>query len=521
MQGLMRSFIRNVMPDVLASIVVFLVALPLCMGIAIASGLPAEYGLLTGIIGGLVVGFLQGSPLQVSGPAAGLAIIVWDLVQKHGHAKLAVVVMIGGAIQLAAGLLRGGRWFRAVPPSVVHGMLAGIGVLIFSSQFHVMVDDKPQGSGLDNLIAIPLAVWKAIAPDGNAPHGYAALVGILTVAAMLTWSRFAPGRLRPLPGALVGVAVATLVASVLDLPIKRVAVPDSLWATVMLPTAEAARGLLDPALWAAGLMLAVIASAETLLSAAAIDRMHNGPRTQHDRELAAQGIGNLLCGAVGGLPMTGVIVRSSANVQAGATSRRSTILHGAWMLILVSSLPMVLRWIPVASLAAVLVVTGYKLLNLAELRQLRRFGRGEVATYLITLVGIVSLDLLKGVLLGLALAIGRLLWRLSHLDIELQDNPAAQRATLTLRGSASFLRIANIAEALDRVPAGRALHIRVEELDSLDHATLELLTSWTKQHRARGAEVVIDGDVLTERLRAGRHGASPIPSASGGQPEPV
>src|SRR5688572_21275452 len=156
--------LRAVSRDLLASVVVFLVALPLCMGIAIASGAPPAAGLITGIIGGLVVGVIQGAPLQVSGPAAGLTVIVWQLIQHHGLPALGVMVLLAGAMQAAAALLKGGRWFRAVPPSVIHGMLAGIGVLIFASQLHVMVDDKPKSSGWMNLITIPLAVWKALFP---------------------------------------------------------------------------------------------------------------------------------------------------------------------------------------------------------------------------------------------------------------------------------------------------------------------------------------------------------------------
>lgn len=515
----MRSLFGTFGQDFLASIVVFLVALPLCMGIAIASGLPAEYGLLTGIVGGLVVGFLQGSPLQVSGPAAGLAVIVWDLVQKHGHAKLAVVVLIAGAIQLVAGLAKGGRWFRAVPPSVIHGMLAGIGVLIFSSQFHVMVDDKPQGGGLKNLVTIPLAVWKGVVPNSDLPHEEAALIGLLTIVTIVLWNKFAPKKLKLLPGALVGVVVGTLVANVFGFPIKHVGVPDSLLGTVMLPNDATAQALLDPVLWGAGLMLAIIASAETLLSATAVDRMHTGPRTQHNRELVAQGVGNLICGAIGGLPMTGVIVRSSANVQAGGKSRLSTIMHGAWMLLLVGLLPMVLRLIPVASLAAILVFTGYKLVNVAEIKQLRKYGRGEVATYVITVVGIVSLDLLKGVLLGLGLAVARLLWRLSRLELDFKDDPVTKHATLTLKGSATFLRLADIAEALDQVQPDRTLHIRFEELDSLDHATLELLTSWEQQHKARGADVVVDWKGLDARFHTGKNEPAPGAAPTAGQAE--
>lgn len=511
--GAARAFADTLPRDFLASVVVFLVALPLCMGIAIASGLPAEYGLLTGIIGGVVAGALSGSPLGVSGPAAGLAVIVWDIMQRHGHAKLGVIVLLAGLMQLAAAALKGGRWFRAVPPSVIHGMLAGIGVLIFASQFHVMVDDVPRSSGLENIASIPGAIWKGIT-GGTQAHREAALVGLVTIAVIVLWNSLAPKKLKVLPGALVALVVGTTLANVLDFPIKRVAVPESLAASLKLPASEALGWFTEPWLWTSALVLAVIASAETLLCATAVDRMHSGPRTQYNRELFAQGVGNVLCGLVGALPMTAVIVRSSANVQAGGKTRASTIMHGVWMLVLVALLPVVLRPIPVASLAAILVFTGYKLVNVQAVKQLVKYGRMQVAIYFVTLIGIVATDLLKGVLLGLGLALAWLLYKLSHLHLELVDDPDAKKAVLTLRGSATFLRLADIAEALEQVKEDRELHIRFEELDSLDHATLELLMAWEQQHKARGADVVVDWAELDRRYHTGGRRAAQQPGLS-------
>lgn len=494
---------HTVQADILASVVVFLVALPLCMGIAIASGVPAAAGLITGVVGGLVVAIFQGSPLQVSGPAAGLAVIVWQLVETHGLPALGVIVLGAGVVQIVAALLKGGRWFRAVPPSVIYGMLAGIGVLIFASQFHVMVDDRPKGSGIANLVTVPLALWKAVASSSSLPHREAALTGVVTILVVLAWTRV-PGRLRVIPSPLMGVVVATALANLLSFPIAYVTVPESLFSAVSLPNAETLRLLLSPSLWGAVLAMAAIASAETLLCASAVDRMHWGPRTQYNRELLAQGIGNSLCGLFGALPMTGVIVRSTANVQAGARTRLSAFLHGAWILILVVALPQVLRLIPVASLAAILVYTGYKLVNPATVRSLARYGRSEVAIYCITVIAIVATDLLKGVLVGFALAIAKLLYRMSNLDISVEDLPDGRRTIVHLRGSATFFRLADIAETLERIPPQREVHIRFEDLDHLDHATLELLTTWGKQHSSSGGSVIVDWDELEERYHANR-----------------
>lgn len=489
--------------DALASVVVFLVALPLCMGIAIASGAPPAAGLITGIVGGVLVGAIQGSPLQVSGPAAGLAVVVFDLIQRFGLAGLSVLIVAAGALQMIAGLARGGRWFRAVPPSVINGMLGGIGVLIFASQVHVMVDDKPRSSGLQNLLSIPEAVWKGLRSQDNLPHQEAALIGLLTIVVLVLWNK-APEKLKLVPAPLVGVLVGTIVANVLGLPIAHVSVPDSLASVVRLPTVSDFELLLQPAAWGAVAVLAIVASAETLLSASAVDRMHSGPRTHFNRELFGQGVGNSVAGLLGGLPMTGVIVRSTANVQAGAKTRLSAVLHGAWMLVLVAFLPHVLRLVPVSSLAAVLVFTGYKLVNPAVIKQLRKYGKAEVAIYTVTVVAIVATDLLTGVLIGLGLAVAKMLYVMSRLEISIEDDAEKKVTLLHLEGSATFLRLPDLAEALESVPADRELHVRLDRLDHLDHAALELLKTWEEQVQSKGGDLIVDWSVLEHTYHLGR-----------------
>ncbi len=201
------------MKDLSASLVVFLVALPLCMGIALASGMPAAAGLVTGVIGGIVVGFLSGSPLQVSGPAAGLAVIVFDMVREHGLAALGPILLLAGAIQLVAGLLKGGRWFRAISPEVIHGMLAGIGVLIVIQQFHVVLDRAPAHSGPANIVAMWGAVFGGLFPLNGSREEAAALVGLVTIATMILWEKLRPAKLKLLPGALLGIAAATTISA--------------------------------------------------------------------------------------------------------------------------------------------------------------------------------------------------------------------------------------------------------------------------------------------------------------------
>ncbi|MDH4185979.1 MAG: SulP family inorganic anion transporter, partial [Nitrospira sp.] len=392
--------------DFFASIVVFLVALPLCMGIAVASGAPPAAGIITGIIGGLIVGALAGSPLQVSGPAAGLTVIVYEIIQEQGMERLAVIVFLAGIIQMKWAWLQLGQWFRAVSPAVIHGMLAGIGVLIIASQFHIMIDDVPKGSGLDNLAALPAAIWKGlIDEEGLKNHHLAARIGVLTIAVIALWNLYAPRMLKAVPSVLLGVSVATAATVFLEFDITKVAVRDDLINIIHLPSLESFRHISDTAVLSEALALALIASVETLLSATAVDQLHHGPRTRYNKELFAQGAGNSLCGLLGVLPLTGVIVRSSANVQAGGRTRASAIMHGGWLLLFFSFLPFILRLIPTASLGAVLVFTGYKLMNVQAVKELRQYGRSEVLIYVATLGTIVATNLLTGVLVGVGLAV--------------------------------------------------------------------------------------------------------------------
>ena len=401
--------------DLLASVVVFLVALPLCMGISIASGMPPTAGIITGIIGGLIVGVLAGSPLQVSGPAAGLSVLVLQFVQANGVEMLGVVVLFAGLFQLAAGVLRLGQWFRAVSPAVIHGMLAGIGVLILVAQFHVMLDGKPLGTGIQNLIGMPGALLTAI--EAGDHRLKAAGIGLLTIVTIAGWS-FAPKSWRLMPAPLVGVVVAMLAAGLLGLSdIHYVVVPDNIWSTVVFPTPDNLMRILEAPILIGAISIAFIASAETLLCATAVDQMHRGPRTKYDRELSAQGVGNALCGLLGVLPMTGVIVRSSANVDAGAVTRLSAIMHGVWLLLFASVLPFTLSYIPISALAAVLVYTGYKLAYPKIVPTLQKFGTSEVAIYFITVATIVATNLLAGVVVGLVLSLLKLLYAFSHLEV--------------------------------------------------------------------------------------------------------
>ena len=518
-----------VVADFLASLVVFMVALPLCIGIAQACGLPPEAGIITGVVGGLIVGFLAGSPLQVSGPAAGLIVLVIQFLDDaKAHVPgtspvvlLGLAIVIAGAIQITAGAFRVGQWFRAVSPAVVEGMLAGIGVTIIAKQFHEMVDDTAPKKVLDGLLTIPQAVWKAFDPPtgASANHTEAAVIGLLAVLVLALWKPVAPKRLKIVPAAVVAVLAAVLVnefgrpvfeglgvqiGPAVDshggIGVERVQISASL-ADSIKPLGWPGWEILTLALvWKAALTFALIASAETLLCAVAVDTKHNGPRTNFDRELMAQGVGNTICGFVGALPMTGVIVRSAANVEAGAKSRLSAILHGLWLLLFVSLLPGLLSRIPAAALAAILVYTGWKLLNLPGLWALWKESKSEALIFVVTAGTIVGADLLAGVVLGVVLSALKLLVRFSRLKVVRVDEAEHKLVHLYLEGAATFLRLPVLAEAFEGVPKGLKLHVHLDRLQFVDHAILHLILTFQKQYEATGGQMLIDWDWLHARF---------------------
>lgn len=513
--------------DFVASIVVFLVALPLCIGIAVAVGVNPARALITGIIGGLIVGIFSGSPLQVSGPAAGLFVIVADIIAQqklkflgffsgpeeaadgaamtYALSALGLSVLVAGLIQVAAGKLGIGRWFQAVSPAVINGMLAGIGILIIVSQFHVMLDHealwhghKAHG-GLQYMATIPEAIWKCFdLSDGTPHHHLAGAIGIVTITTMMLWQSFAPKQLKLVPAALLGIALATIVAMVLSFEIKNLVVPQNLLDEVSFlnTTPEWMSIIVDPSVYVSALVIALVASAETLLCATAVDKMKPGHKTNHDKELTAQGIGNMACGLVGALPMTGVIVRSSANVNAGGQTRGSTILHGAWLLLFIVFLPQILTLVPRAALGALLVYTGIKLVNVKQIKELYKTSWSEFAIYATTVVLIVSFDLLIGVIAGIVLSAIKLLVTFTRFEADLYVNEEEKKASLSLHGAATFLRLPVLAQRLEEIPDDVELHVDLSNLTYVDHACFESLMDWAKQHEKSGGSLVVDWSQL-------------------------
>lgn len=484
--------------DLLASMVVFLVALPLCMGIAIASGCPPVSGLLAGIIGGLVVGTLSGCPLQVSGPAAGLTVMVFEIVNKFGLAALGPIILVAGLFQFSFGVFKLGRIFRAVSPAVVQGMLSGIGLLILASQFHVMLDGKPKGTGLDNLLSIPSSLYHCLNQNHDMNH-IAALMGLITIAIILLWEKMPFEKLRSaIPSALISILAVTILSVVLSLDVNKVALPDNLFASINFIDFSAFQKL-GWSLWEEALAIALIASAETLLTANAVDRMVPGNKSNYDKELLAQGVGNTLCGLVGALPLTGVIVRSSVNIKAGAKTRVSAILHGCWLVLFVLCFPFLLRLIPSSALAALLVYTGYKLLNIKGIKAFASHSKSELFICLATMGTIIFTDLLTGVITGIVLSVLKLLYVFCKLDVETSHE--GNRTTLTLSGAATFLSLPKLTSALDRVPHDADLHIDITNVSYIDHACFDLFNSWEEKYETQGADLTIDWHVLHHKAK--------------------
>jgi MFS superfamily sulfate permease-like transporter len=518
-----RSLKKYLFNDFLASIVVFLVALPLCMGISIAAGLPVSAGIITGVVGGIVVSLLSGCALQVSGPAAGLVVVVIELIQQHGIESLGLIIMLAGTIQVVAGFAGLGQWFRAVPPSVIHGMLSGIGVLLMLSQFHVMVDDSPKGEAWKNLISIPEAVYKGVVVGEGTSHHLAAMIGVCTIMAVIIWDKLPLHKLpvkwiSHIPGALVAIVAATAIDGIFNLPIKHVELPGNLLSDLRLPSLAGFARMTNVDLLVDAVAVAFIATAETMLTATAIDKLAVGHRTKYDKEMKAQGVGNIICGLIGVLPMTGVIVRSGVNVKAGGKTKLSAFLHGVWLLAFVTCLPGIVRLVPISSLAALLVLTGYKLVFSNEAKELKKFGKGEMSIFFVTMFSIVFIDLLTGVLVGVLLSIAKLLYHFSHLNVRIDSEDRRHKTSLYLSGAATFLSLPKLAAAIEDVPADSELHVHLEDVDYIDHACLDLLMTWDKQHRASGGNLVIDwgtlGAMYRDRRRSPRGNRPSVEAAT-------
>ncbi|MEU4349453.1 SulP family inorganic anion transporter [Streptomyces sp. NPDC023838] len=486
--------------DLSASVTVFLLAVPMSLGLAVAIDAPLEASLIAAGVGGIVAGLLGGSPLLVSGPSAGLTVVSAELIQSYGWRTTCAITVLAGLLQIALGSLKTARSALAVSPAIVHGTLAGIGAAIALAQLHIVLGGSPQSSAVDNAQALPGQLAKV----GPA----APLIGALTIAVLMTWPRL-PGRfgqaLRRIPAALACVVIATGAAAVAAPGIARVDLPS--WDAHVLP--ELPHGPVA-GLASAVLTVTLVASLESLLSAVAVDKLAaerpSGAapaRADLDRELRGQGIANALSGLLGGMPVSGGAVRGSANVRAGATSRASTVLHGAWVLLAAGLLVAVLEWIPLAALAALVMMVGIQMVSFAHIRNVHK--HREFMVYVATVAGVLLFGVLQGVVIGIGVAVAVALRRVARtrITVHRQDDLSY---LVSARGQLTFLAVPRLTRSLNQVPQGASA---VVELDGsfMDHAAYEALHGWQAAHTARGGEVRMTG----------RSGARITEPASGSQ----
>jgi len=473
--------------DLPASLVVFLVAVPLSLGIAFASGAPIIAGLIGAVVGGIVTGLLAGSPLQVSGPAAGLTVVVAGLVHQFGWETMCLITACAGVVQLLLGWFKVARGALIIAPAVVHGMLAGIGISIALAQVHVVLGGSPQSSPVVNLLGIPKQL--------GVMSTQAAILGFLTIAILIVWKKLKAPVLKAIPGPLVAVVVGTVVSIVAKFDVARVNLPEKFELTKLTPPEH--WGLFVTAV----LTVAIIASIESLLCAVATDKLHSGPRSNLDKELRAQGAGNLVSGLLGGLPITGVIVRSSANIIAGGVSRWSAIFHGVWVLIFAMFLGGVIEQIPLAVLAGLLVHVGINLVNLHHIRELTK--HNEAPIYFATVLGVTCINLLAGVGIGLGLSVFFLLRRLSNTEVKLEQRDGKWHARIS--GTLTFASVPKLNAALSTIPAGHNVDIDLA-VDFIDHAAFEALHGWRENHEKTGGHVDID-ETHEEWYKSAKEGA--------------
>lgn len=482
-----RALLRH---DVPAGVVVFLVALPLCLGVALASNAPLSSGLLAGVIGGVVVGWASGSRTSVTGPAAGLTAVVAAQIATLGsfRAFLAATV-VAGALQLVLGLLRAGFIAAFFPSSVVKGLLAAIGItLVLETVPHVLGHDSEplvEMAFTHPERADSVSTWGRALLD---IHPGAALIGVVSVVILVLWER---SRLRdrwPLPAALCVVVLGVIGARALALvgggwaigPSHLVNVPAMAGADLAIALFESPDWtvLRSPAVYVAGATLALVASLETLLNLQAVDRIDpRQRRSPPSRELVAQGLGNMLSGLVGGLPMTGVVVRSSVNMNAGSTSHRSTVVHGLLLAAAVLFLAPALNQIPLSCLAAILAITGVKLVRPRLVRQMWAEGRPQFWPFLITAAAIVLTNLLTGILIGMCAALAFILRSNQERPVRrvLEKHATGDVLRVELANQVSFLNRAAIERVLGSVPHGGQVLIDARETDYIDPDVLDLL----------------------------------------------
>jgi MFS superfamily sulfate permease-like transporter len=508
-----RSLINNLKSDFPSSIVVFLVALPLCLGIALASNAPLFSGLIAGIVGGIVIGSLSGSQLSVSGPAAGLtAIVAAAILKLPSFEMFLVAVMICGALQIVLGFIKAGVIGDYVPNAVIKGMLAAIGLILILKQFPHLVgydagydgEESFKQNNNENTFSGIINAFKAITPA-------AVVIGIAGLLFQFGWDKFtakSKGFIKliqaPLLVVLIGIGVNLLFINMN--PGMALSTDHLVSIPVATSTAEFLSffaspnfdGLANKEVWIAGVTLALVASLETLLSIEAIDDLDPYQRvTNKERELKAQGVGNLVSGMLGGLPLTSVIVRSSANVNSGAKSKMSAIMHGMLLLLSVAFIPVILNLIPKAALAAVLIYTGYKLAKPALFRQYFKKGWDQFLPLAITVVAILFTDLFIGVLIGIVAGLFFVIR--SNFKSAVFVVHDENKYLFRLRKDVSFLNKPIIKNKLEEVPENSIVYIDATRADFIDKDIIEVIEDFMVHAPLKNIQVELKRSLYKEQ----------------------
>lgn len=489
----MNKVFNDVKQNLSSSIVVFLVAVPLCLGIALASGAPLFSGMIAGIIGGIVVGLISGSALSVSGPAAGLAAVVFASISKLGSFEtFALAVFLAGIIQISLGFIKAGIVANFFPSNVIKGMLTAIGIIIIMKQIpHFFGYDKDIEGDLDFLQSDGDNTFTALLEPFTHIDLGATIIGILSIAIILIWEKYKSKKLSFIPGAAIAVICSAILnyywsnsnsefslakSHLVQLPIINDF--EALQSVFYFPDFSK---IINKDVWVVAFTIAIVASIETLLSLEAVDKMDIHKRhSPVNLELKAQGIGNLLSGLIGGLPITSVIVRSSANVNSGATNKTSAILHGVFLLVCALLIPSFLNLIPISALASILLITGYKLTNLSIYKQMWSKGKYQFVPFIVTIIAVVFTDLLTGVAIGMALSIFAILSGNIKLPYKMKKEFTGENHILRidLSQEVTFLNKASVKAFLDRIQNNSKVIINAENTKYIDHDVLEIIRDY-------------------------------------------
>lgn len=502
-----RGFFQNIRHDLPASIVVFCVAMPLCLGIALASGAPLFAGVIAGIVGGIIVGMASGSPLGVSGPAAGLAVIVLAAISSLGWEAFLLAVIIAGIIQIIMGYLRLGIIAYYFPTSVIKGMLTGIGIIIILKQIpHALgYDADYEGdlsfqTGEGNTFSNLETAFDALTPG-------ALLISALSLFILILWDAVLIKR-HKIFGLIQGPVVVVLCGILLNQLYQQGVIPFSLGRDqlVNIPVASTVGDffgqfslpdfsqLTNINVYLTAVVLALIASLETLLCVEATDKLDPFKRTTPtNRELKAQGLGNMISGFIGGLPITQVIVRSSTNITFGGRTKTSTILHGFLLLLSALAIPHIINMIPLASLACILFVVGYKLAKPALFKAMYQLGWYQFIPFIATVLGIVFTDLLKGIAIGMAVSIFYILRNNYKNSYEFHKTNVNGKDTykIILSEEVSFLNKGSILQTINQVPTGTNVVIDASKSKVIDHDVIEIIKDFSVNAASRDVEVQI------------------------------